>query len=438
MFGFTSSANRSEKDQEAFKTLFAVIIVGLFGIIFYAAVPDPSYSRLSVGLLVAAASMASGGFLGFLFGMPRATARNQASHNGGGNNDGANSKPSVEPSTNLEQISDWLTKILVGAGLTQINKIPGKMKELGDFIACGMGGTDADRAFAVSLIVFFGVCGFLAVFLWTRLYMAALLEPEAVKNLRKEFSEADERTTAIVKKLAQSGAERAMEDPLLSEQQAPADKAQLEIAAQLVKNESASQRSATDLMILAFHEFQAQNYKAAVENAEKALAASPRPEMLWKIHNLLGLCYHWQQPPNWKPGDDLSWFNNAKKHYEEAARNKNSSSEELLSQANLCFVYLDAQKYSECEALAQKVIQNAKAGGGQTDSLCDLARIALATAKVLSGDNTTAVEALNQTKNISAFEYLFNPDDLPPRAIKGFSTLAGLSPEVEAFVKRIG
>jgi len=42
----------------------------------------------------------------------------------------ANGQPGYSGNTNLEQISDWLTKILVGVGLTQLREIPGQVQRL--------------------------------------------------------------------------------------------------------------------------------------------------------------------------------------------------------------------------------------------------------------------------------------------------------------------
>lgn len=410
------------------------------------------YRILSIGLLVSGAALAVGGFFGFLFGMPKAMVRNhpvgQSANQSKKNETNAddeqqtsnNSSSSIEPNTNLEQISDWLTKILVGAGLTQLNKMPAKLGQLSDYIAKGMSDSASDRAFAISVIIFFGICGFMAVFLWTRLYMAKLLESEKFQELKetdRKQQEQIERAQQYLKKIAQSGAERAMEDPFLADRQTIGKETQVEIAAELVKYAAEADRSSTDFMILAFHEFQALNYRAATENAEKALRASPQKEMLWKIYNLLGLCYHWHIPSNWKPGDDLAWFENAKRSYLKACENRNSLSEELLSKGNLCYAYLDAEKYDDCVKLADSVIKTENIGGIQITSLCDLARIACAAAKVLQGDNEGATAVLNSTKNLAEFEYLFNSDDLPITAIKKFSTLPRLNPEVETFLKRM-
>ena len=77
--------------------------------------------------------------------------------------------------TNLEEISDWLTKILVGAGLTQIAELPGQLQRLIEYAAANLGG-DAARTYAAALLVFYFLGGFLTSYLWARLYLVAALQ----------------------------------------------------------------------------------------------------------------------------------------------------------------------------------------------------------------------------------------------------------------------
>jgi membrane protein YqaA with SNARE-associated domain len=70
---------------------------------------------LGAGLFLAGAATVTGSLVGFMFGVPRyrrADREAQAADQG-----------TTAPNTNLEQISDWLTKIIVGVGLTQIPQI---------------------------------------------------------------------------------------------------------------------------------------------------------------------------------------------------------------------------------------------------------------------------------------------------------------------------
>jgi hypothetical protein len=450
-----------DRPLQAFVTLLILIVIGLLGVIGYSisnTVRQGATSTLSIGLLVAAASLAVGGFFGFLFGMPRSADRASSTHK----TTDAQGKvtetldpdpPRTKPNTNLEEISDWLTKILVGAGLTQLNKIQTKLGDLSSYVAAGMGGNPADKSFVSVTVVFFGVCGFLAAFLWARLYMAKALQQadgldevkQALKETSDRLKETDQRqqgeiekAKGLVKKLALTGAEQAMEDPLLSETgQLKAEKSQIELAANFVENEDQASLDSKDLLILAYNSLEKEDYKGASQFAQQAISATPPPQALWKIYNLMGLCYHWQQPPNWKPGDETQWFENSIKSYERAIANKNTLAEELLSKANSAFVYLDAQRYSDCEQRTAEVIGNEGKGGTVILQICDLAKIADAASKVLHGDMTGAEKSLNQTRNISSFEYLFNPEDLPAEAIKRFAGLAGLREEIKAFILKV-
>lgn len=113
-----------------------------------AALRVPRYWALS--LLCSSSFMALGWAVGFLFGVPRTAADDTKSN------------------TNLEQISDWLTKVLVGVGLTQLQKIPTKLALLAAYISKGYGPNGND-VFAISMVLYFSVVGFLTGYLLTRL-----------------------------------------------------------------------------------------------------------------------------------------------------------------------------------------------------------------------------------------------------------------------------
>lgn len=74
--------------------------------------------------------------------------------------------------SNLEQVSDWVTKLLLGGSLTQIEKIPGTLANWGSYVASGLGDNaarvPANQAFATALIVYFLVLGFIAGYVITK------------------------------------------------------------------------------------------------------------------------------------------------------------------------------------------------------------------------------------------------------------------------------
>src|SRR5438309_4097123 len=146
------------------KRLFYLALVGCGIILLDAVGTRPGVLRtLSVGLMTAGAAMFVGGLLGFLFGVPYTREGEQPAgtkdgQGGQQNRSGSDALPtSYRPNTSLEQISDWLTKILVGVGLVQIKTMPDKLKALAAYIAQDLGGGQAN-AFVATVLIYFSVC----------------------------------------------------------------------------------------------------------------------------------------------------------------------------------------------------------------------------------------------------------------------------------------
>jgi hypothetical protein len=137
--------------------------------------PAARSSILSVTIMLAAAATAVGALLGFLFGIPRSAqeARPPAAMTTPGAVEEriAYERGSYEVNTNLEQISDWLTKILVGVGLIQLGNLAEPLGRLVDGIAAGFGGRPIDRLMVGGILVFFTIFGFLVSYLLTRLLL---------------------------------------------------------------------------------------------------------------------------------------------------------------------------------------------------------------------------------------------------------------------------
>jgi hypothetical protein len=147
---------------------------GLSGIAAYATqVPDGGVV-LASGLILAGAALLTGGLVGFLFGIPRTlTSDNRQADTGA--ELGQPAQPPYEANTNLEQISDWLTKILVGIGLAQLGAIRAGAAGLFNSLAPSLGGQPRGSAFAGTLLVYFSVLSFLSGWLLTRLFLAPAL-----------------------------------------------------------------------------------------------------------------------------------------------------------------------------------------------------------------------------------------------------------------------
>jgi hypothetical protein len=172
-----TTANQNYFKKYRDKITIALVILGLALIvfIFYAAQASSAgqfFSIIGVSISIAGAALVAGVLLGFLFGIPRTLQQGTEGENPPTPKAaGANQSVSYRPNTNLEQISDWLTKILVGVGLTQIASIPGALKNYAEFISPGLGNFDNSKVFGIGILGLFLIIGFLAGFLLTRIYL---------------------------------------------------------------------------------------------------------------------------------------------------------------------------------------------------------------------------------------------------------------------------
>jgi tetratricopeptide (TPR) repeat protein len=151
-----------------------------------------------VGILVAAAALMAGFLLGFVFGIPSLSPKMpgpQPSTEEGGSPIVSSGQPSnsVRSNTNLIEISDWLTKIIVGVGLVELSKIPAKLGELSYYVGIGLRPAQCDghtacfdsavsgQAAALAIMIFYFAAGFLFGYIWTRLHFEKDLENQLRK-----------------------------------------------------------------------------------------------------------------------------------------------------------------------------------------------------------------------------------------------------------------
>jgi hypothetical protein len=189
------------------------------------------FLSLAVLALEAAAGFAFGAVTGFLFGIPR-NLQGQGSQNPQpASQPNASSLPLANPSaladsrtssqtstivyqprpeatyasnTNLEQISDWLTKIIVGVGLINLKNFPSYLKAtatyFGSLSSCGQGYVAIPDSVSLATLLYFFVCGFFFAYLLTRLALPAAFsraDRAALSDFREELrmTQAEQQTT---------------------------------------------------------------------------------------------------------------------------------------------------------------------------------------------------------------------------------------------------
>jgi len=175
---FENDTSRDKKDA-GFYVLLIMMGIGIIAIISISAITSCDNSTckhsfwpiIGLSIVTALAAAVCGGFLGFLFGIPRSLQKKSVDNT-------SVSSVSYANNTNLEEISDWLTKIIVGVSLTQLPAIKKDFDALTSSVSYGFS-SYLDSKFSYpyvgAIIVFFAVCGFFAVYLWSRIYLFEIL-----------------------------------------------------------------------------------------------------------------------------------------------------------------------------------------------------------------------------------------------------------------------
>ncbi|MEC4004879.1 hypothetical protein OX283_009450 [Flavobacterium sp. SUN052] len=164
-----------EKENTALSYIIFIAILGLTGIVMYVYQDyvcakinhkiSYAYSMCATLFFIAGGTFTLGSSIGFLFGIPRSASTTDSNRSA--------TESHYIGNDNLLQISDWLTKIIIGVGLTQLYQIPHTLKHLANYISDTT--KVCNEALLMFVIIYFGCIGFLFGYLWTRLYFIKML-----------------------------------------------------------------------------------------------------------------------------------------------------------------------------------------------------------------------------------------------------------------------
>ena len=182
---------------QALRYLLAAFVVGIIAVLIVTSGRDRWEHGIvakaaGTGILFAGGTFAIGALFGFLFGFPPtpsgstaqaaaptsgAAPQGQTAPAGSGT---ASPSPSVFDNTNLREISDWLTKVIVGAGLVDLQRLPPQIQKLAWFMAFYTDPRNPPpQAVALAIMAYFSSCGVLFGYVWTRFeYFSALYPPD--------------------------------------------------------------------------------------------------------------------------------------------------------------------------------------------------------------------------------------------------------------------
>lgn len=166
----------------AIAVLLGCVCISIFAIFLKV---DNRITVLTTLLMVAAATYMAGNLIGLLFGIPRILQERSERRSG----------PQHQTNTNLEQISDWLTKILIGVGLVELNNIVTAINEFASKVSEDIEAPGSESIILASIIYFF-IVGFLVTYLGTRLFIAGALASADIQlsniSSKKDAEDAEE------------------------------------------------------------------------------------------------------------------------------------------------------------------------------------------------------------------------------------------------------
>jgi len=176
--------------------LLFILLAGVLAILA-GALLRPHYQAVPA-LLWSLGFCVSGMLLGFLFGIPRSLPSDAVAASTPGRPRRSSDQGSVSASetadvpanglfrgapatmeinSNLVEVSDWLTKIIVGVGLVELKSLPAAASGLADFIAPSLAvDTSTAKAVVGAIMLFFSVHGFLIGYLMTRIYLSIMIK----------------------------------------------------------------------------------------------------------------------------------------------------------------------------------------------------------------------------------------------------------------------
>ncbi|MEO8569203.1 MAG: pYEATS domain-containing protein [Ginsengibacter sp.] len=230
-------------ESEIIKTYLwgSVIIAIIIGVIMIALISGYSvtlanryFNAFGCGVLIAGASISSGGFLGFIFGIPSVSQTPTAR---------------LKYNDNLVQISDWLTKIIVGVGLTQLYNIPRFIIKIGGQFQINFGGGTWAVNVAIAIMGYFFVLGFLMIYFWTKTDYSTIM-----KNMDDDLNQKLEDT------------QKKLEDERKEKEQAQDEKKETEEKLETAQQENIQKEEDINAALYTF--------SSSVEDIKKATPSS--------------------------------------------------------------------------------------------------------------------------------------------------------------------
>jgi hypothetical protein len=240
------------------------------------------WSVFGTAIVIAGAAAVVGGVVGFLFGLPLTSKQRTAGP----------SDSHYENNTSLEQVADWLTKIIIGVGLVQLGRALPALTRLAKSLNDPLGGKPYGGAFGMGLTIFYALLGFLFLYLWTRTDFTRELHQQAKDLVKKEINKAEFASSNALELVGRQlnsfqGGQPPAQDNLNRAVKAAPDSTRLQIFDQAENVRSVNRSEHPDRMALAIPVFY-------------ALIAADSDNTYYRSHGSLGWALKDKRPPDWR------------------------------------------------------------------------------------------------------------------------------------------
>jgi hypothetical protein len=180
------------------------LVAGVAVLAAYATGSTGPFKIFAILFILSGAAFLIGALVGFLFGVPKSRTdgsrhADERADGSGKSEDavfaGGSLREKYWDNANLEEVSDWLTKIIVGVGLVQLGSISGYFHSIGEVVEPVLG---ADGKLVLQgALLYFVVLGFIFCYLWTRVVFYGILTDvsDVRRTVRRELAQFETRTT---------------------------------------------------------------------------------------------------------------------------------------------------------------------------------------------------------------------------------------------------
>ena len=211
----TSAESAVSDERNLHDMLLVTVFIGLLAVIGLASVVCVALTtrteRPSAPLLWSLALSAASMGVGFLFGIPKVLQGKKSPDSAPANSIGAEVTArnyDQRVNTNLEEISDWLTKIIVGLGLVELRQLPAYIDRLALRVGLSFGDGQTFHTVGLAMILFFMPVGFLYGYLMTRLYLQGALARAEGGEFWRRLTETSQKANAALSAAAALTARR--------------------------------------------------------------------------------------------------------------------------------------------------------------------------------------------------------------------------------------